>query len=171
MRPAHKSGFTLIELLVVISIIGTLASVVLAGLNSARDKAKVGNAEQQLVNIRTGIFLLLDDTGKAPNGCTFGAVRDPEVYLNSIQAGLVEQPNVQSVGIDCKWTAADVAGWNGPYIQSPLDPWGYAYVFEPDYFPFGNCDSISAYPVIPAIISNGPDNVSYSCDDIYLELK
>ncbi|MEI8249332.1 MAG: LamG-like jellyroll fold domain-containing protein [Candidatus Taylorbacteria bacterium] len=36
-----KSGFTLIELLVVISIISLLSSVLLASLNSARDKAKV----------------------------------------------------------------------------------------------------------------------------------
>ena len=47
-----KKGFTLIELLVVVAIIGILASVVLASLNSASFKGKDAAIESELSSLR-----------------------------------------------------------------------------------------------------------------------
>jgi prepilin-type N-terminal cleavage/methylation domain-containing protein len=49
--PKSKQGFTLIELLVAIAIIGILSSVVLASLNSARDKGKASAIKSNLRNM------------------------------------------------------------------------------------------------------------------------
>lgn len=50
-----KKGFTLIELLIVVAVIGVLSSIVLASLNSARDKAKIAAGKQADANILHGI--------------------------------------------------------------------------------------------------------------------
>lgn len=46
-----KYGFTLVELLVVVAIIGVLASVVLASLNTARNKGKIAAIKSNLKNM------------------------------------------------------------------------------------------------------------------------
>jgi len=61
-------GFTLIELLVVIAIIGTLASVVLASLNSARVKARDAARLVSMQQITKALQLYwLDNDGVYPN--------------------------------------------------------------------------------------------------------
>lgn len=69
-RPKHcnthfhlkaERGFTLIELLVVISIISLISSVIFAGLNSARDKARIAVGQQ----FSTSVHSILGLSGKA----------------------------------------------------------------------------------------------------------
>ena len=182
----RKTGFTLIELLVVIAIIGVLASVVLASLNTARSKGQTAKAKSELRNARSAIALLESDTGKWPNGCPIAETSNPEVYLDDAQAGIRQVPVVQDNGNGCIWTAEDVANWEGPYMQTPIDPWGKSYWFDPDYHEQRDCPTDNANPGAPtsvAIGSNGPNKngpiqtgnpdsigLNYDCDDIFFKI-
>ncbi len=72
MKQTNKRGFTLIELLVVIAIIGILASVVLASLNTARDKGSNSAVKGALAQVRAQAELFYDIgrtyTGMCGNG-------------------------------------------------------------------------------------------------------
>lgn len=79
-----KKGFTLIELLVVISLIGILATLVIANMNSARERARDAQRKSDLRNIQTALRLYYNDNSAYPqsssgnilgcNGaCTWGA--------------------------------------------------------------------------------------------------
>jgi prepilin-type N-terminal cleavage/methylation domain-containing protein len=59
-RGGHKSGFTLIELLVVIAIIGILSSVVLASLNSARQKGRDAKRISDVKQLQLALELYYD---------------------------------------------------------------------------------------------------------------
>ena len=123
IRPSLGSrGFTLIELLVVIAIIGLLSSIVLASLNTARDKARVARVQADLKQLYAAIQLLYVDTNLHPGAISaVPCVANPETSLNTSNAGL-------------QATDGDFPGWNGPYMSNvPLDPWGTNYYFDPDY--------------------------------------
>lgn len=64
----HRA-FTLIELLVVIAIIGILSSVVLASLNSARNKGTDANIKANLSNARAEAELFYDNNNLYNNVC------------------------------------------------------------------------------------------------------
>lgn len=61
-----KNGFTLIELLVVIALIGILSTLVLANLNSARERSRDVQRKSDLRNIQTALRLYYNDVGGFP---------------------------------------------------------------------------------------------------------
>ncbi len=62
-----QKGFTLIELLVVIAVIGILASVVMASLNSARVKARNARRNSDNRELQSAFSLAASDTGVLPD--------------------------------------------------------------------------------------------------------
>ena len=79
-----SKGFTLIELLVVIAIIGILSAVVLASLNTARQKGTDAAIQSDLDGIRTQAEIYYGD--QSPNSyggnttsCTAGMFADPNI--------------------------------------------------------------------------------------------
>jgi len=67
MRKRNGLGFTLIELLVVISIIGILATLLLANYSATRERARDTQRKSDLRNIQTALRMYYNDFGKYPS--------------------------------------------------------------------------------------------------------
>jgi len=79
-----KKGFTLIELLVVISIISLLSTIVLASLNTARDKAKVAVFVSEVKQFQLALELYKSKTGSYPyEGLDYYAYIYNDVYYDA----------------------------------------------------------------------------------------
>jgi len=118
-----KKGFTLIELLVVIAIIGILSSVVLASLNTARDKAGDAAVKSNLANIRAQAELVYDEA--SPN--SYAAVCVDSNVVSAVTAAATA--GGATVGtVDAAGTAAtavcqdSATSWA---VQAPLKTGGY----------------------------------------------
>jgi prepilin-type N-terminal cleavage/methylation domain-containing protein len=142
----HLRGFTLIELLVVIAIIGILASVVLASLNTARDKGANAAAKSSLNNMRAQAEIVYDSVSpnsyatvcanttvaqgltaakSAAGGGAAGADGDGECNASATAwsawvnlKGLTGAYCVDSTGIS-KQTAADLNSGSSAYTACP----------------------------------------------------
>ncbi len=164
-------GFTLIELLVAIAIIGVLSTLAVAGVNRAREKAKITKSLHELSVVRRAIEIFANDVGEwpghndinysgsgsnnevCPDGCAFG--------LFDVEAGLTG-------------TDGTYFGWNGPYLNEVLvDAWENEYFFDNDYYvdvdnePCGGtgagCFRVAA---LGSYGPNGEGNNDYDSDDV-----
>lgn len=168
----RQSGFSLVEILVAIGIIGSLSSIVIASVNSARESARVARTQADLREIRGAVDRLAIDTGRQP---TYGATKrsetecvdtsdDNELYADDPAAGLTA-------------TDGNYVGWNGPYFENlPNDPWGNRYIYDPDYDcnqASVGCEPFTDGQTVLAIHSSGPNGSAintYDEDNIVLVL-
>lgn len=105
---SRNKGFTLIELLVVIAIIGILASVVLASLNTARDKGADAAIKSNLNNMRAQAELYYDN-----NTQSYASVCATAAASGGLADGMAAADSANGAGktVDCDddataWAAA-----------------------------------------------------------------
>jgi prepilin-type N-terminal cleavage/methylation domain-containing protein len=99
-------GFTLIELLVVIAIIGILSSVVLASLNTARQKGQIAAIKSSMQSVRVQAELYYDDHSSSygtpvavANSC--GAAANMFGNDTTIAQAITEIEGIESTVVRC----------------------------------------------------------------------
>ena len=130
LKKGFKSGFTLIELLVVVAIIGILASVVLASLNTARGKGADAAIKANLVNIRAQAELVYDPLGaygtaaNAASSCS--APTAGSVFADAtIQAALNSAASASGGTGACYSSIGSNSAWSAsfPLKQTSTQSW------------------------------------------------
>lgn len=136
MKQTLTRGFTLIELLVVIAIIGILASVVLASLNSAREKGADASASSSLNNARAQAELYYSSPASGADN-SYDGVCAATPANNGISANIAAADDATSAAVTAvcgdnasQWGASvelsngefycvDSTGFGGPVTPDP----------------------------------------------------
>lgn len=77
-------GFTLIELLVVIAIVGLLSSVVLANMNTSRQKSRDVKRVADVKSLQLALALYFDANAKYPGSLSSGSIELAPTFISSI---------------------------------------------------------------------------------------
>jgi len=101
----NRKGFTLIELLVVIAIIGILSSVVLASLNTARDRGTDAAIKSEIQGMRAAAEINYDADPDYSEVCTTGS--DPrDLYDSAVEKSVASAADcVDGTDVPGSWAA------------------------------------------------------------------
>ncbi len=115
-----NSGFTLIELLVVVAIIGILASVVLASLNSARGKGADAAIKGELSSLRAQAEIVYDSVG------SYGTAAGTNCATDAAPTGATASSIFADAGIVKLTTSLTKRNSNGINCSSTTTAWAVA---------------------------------------------
>ena len=113
-------GFTLIELLVVIAIIGVLSSVVLASLNTARNRGADAAVRSNLANARAEAELFFDtgsSYGALGGGAGVCASTGSNIIGDNVLAAINASGSAATLAASC-FTAGGTTGAAGSWASS-----------------------------------------------------
>ena len=105
-----RSAFTLIEMLIVVAIIGILATLLMAALSKAKEKAQKSTARAHINAIKSALAMYESDVGRyprlRPRPGTTGSLTDYNDDAGALYMALMNKPTQQLGG-----------GPNSPYLQ------------------------------------------------------
>ncbi|QDV06864.1 Type II secretion system protein G precursor [Planctomycetes bacterium Poly30] len=132
-RAGARAAFTLIELVVVLTILITLAGIVVPRVSTWTEKAKFARAVSDMKAIKRSVEYMYQDMGYFPGDQSRG-----------IDPGIAVPDRVPS---------ARRGDWKGPYLEMwpQQNPWGGTYDYEYwNYAPF-NFDGVAGNEVLVTI--------------------
>ncbi len=162
----RNSGFTLIEIMMVIMTIGMLTAIAVPSYNKVRKTIREKQTRQDLLLLQGAIDKLAWDTGRWP-GVSYSKAPLRTYYTGSgAWPTHVMDLTTREAGL-CSTDGSFGTNWKGPYIGSQKiprkDAWGSTYWFDPHHYKWKDAGN----HCYAAVISSGPDRISYNDDDLY----